>query len=279
MHILEGEHNFVQIEENCTLLKCSYCGCLKYSTFITKKPTKKFHSNLHYSLLPNISVYKYKPKYILDSTQLIIFQLGLKKIKEAFQKSAKRMIHWISFIFFNLVLDKYIFEKVEDLILLSAEIIPPTINAENDTVYKEQLLKFEEEKQKEAKRKIMEKYVNQINENNINFAPAYEILVNLLNSGIIFEDEIEDHRNINIDEVNIKCLQILNHCYQKINFIQFDSVGLSFAIILFCRCIYGLDNRHEIFEKIYSISNSWYEECLNSLKNYISVIKSTNINA
>lgn len=98
-------------------------------------------------------------------------------------------------------------------------------------------------------------------DHNLFFYSAYDIMMTLLNNGILFENEVADKIII-----YSQCIKILNSILEQQVYLINSPVSLAFAIVSLIRQINGLENKESTFEAIYNISSKSYQDCLNTLR-------------
>ena len=110
----------------------------------------------------------------------------------------------------------------------------------------------------------------------MNFVTAFDIMTDVLYNGIIFSD---DDNTRCVDKIYLNCLLQLNAFVEKQLFLSYTPIQIVFAIVSFNRELYGLNDRTDLFEKIYNIRESLYEDCLKKLRTKVKVQRKVSDNA
>ena len=110
----------------------------------------------------------------------------------------------------------------------------------------------------------------------MNFVTAFDIMTDVLYNGIIFSD---DDNTRCVDKIYLNCLLQLNAFVEKQLFLSYTPIQIVFAIVSFNRELYGLNDRTDLFEKIYNIRESLYEDCLKKLRTKVKVQRKVSNNA
>ena len=110
----------------------------------------------------------------------------------------------------------------------------------------------------------------------MNFVTAFDIMTDVLYNGIIFSD---DDNTRCVDKIYLNCLLQLNAFVEKQLFLSYTPIQIVFAIVSFNRELYGLNDRTNLFEKIYNIRESLYEDCLKKLRTKVKVQRKVSDNA
>ena len=110
----------------------------------------------------------------------------------------------------------------------------------------------------------------------MNFVTAFDIMTDVLYNGIIFSD---DDNTRCVDKIYLNCLLQLNAFVEKQLFLSYTPIQIVFAIVSFNRELYGLNDRTDLFEKIYNIRESLYEDCLKKLRTKVKVQRKARDNA
>ena len=110
----------------------------------------------------------------------------------------------------------------------------------------------------------------------LNFVTAFDIMTDVLYNGIIFSD---DDNTRCVDKIYLNCLLQLNAFVEKQLFLSYTPIQIVFAIVSFNRELYGLNDRTDLFEKIYNIRESLYEDCLKKLRTKVKVQRKVSDNA
>ena len=110
----------------------------------------------------------------------------------------------------------------------------------------------------------------------MNFVTAFDIMTDVLYNGIIFSD---DDNTRCVDKIYLNCLLQLNAFVEKQLFLSYTPIQIVFAIVSFNRELYGLNDRTDLFEKIYNIRESLYADCLKELRSKVKVQRKVSDNA
>ena len=110
----------------------------------------------------------------------------------------------------------------------------------------------------------------------MNFVTAFDIMTDVLYNGIIFSD---DDNTRCVDKIYLNCLLQVNAFVEKQLFLSYTPIQIVFAIVSFNRELYGLNDRTDLFEKIYNIRESLYEDCLKKLRTKVKVQRKVSDNA
>ena len=121
---------------------------------------------------------------------------------------------------------------------------------------------YESEEIQEAEIEILQKLNYDIND-----ITSFEVLLNFLYCGFIFENEINDYNKIN--QIYNFTLRMITKLILTDIHLKFNSYSIAFSIIHLCRKYFELPSENMMYLKyIYMIHLKDYKNCMNYILNY-----------
>lgn len=268
------KHTFIKSSFNPEVSYCSECGSLKHRDSYTIKPPQFFNKNdtdplaifaSHNNKLSNtkfdLSNEIFKLKNLRDSIISIIKYVSNKY--ELDEKVFHSSIYLMDYLRLELnYMDDF---KVTTLVCIIM-VTKFMGDGEKGRIMERDLFIARKDSSYPKREETILKLIGY----NLSFVTAYDIMTVLLFNGIVFN---EDANLGCIEKIYLNCLLQLNCFVEKHIFLNYTPIQIVFAIIAFNRELYGLSNQNFLFEKIYSISESLYIDCLKMLKTKIKIQK------